>query len=406
MMLNIPSQSSPRIRLLGVVVLLVAVIDSHATRSFAQELPSLESKETEFSAADVTAAQQFGQTLGVADWLGPLAPVALSPFFGIACLSGMALYGQGWVSPDNPFLGENSPLHNPAVFWTFMILTLITSIPRLTKVSKPFAQAVDQVEAWAGIITLIALKMMVGEAAPDSDQLPVAQLAMVQAGVLSFSANTLLMIAGVINVFVINAVKFFFEVLIWITPIPTIDAIFEVANKSVCAVLMAIYGYSPTIATGINLAMFLAAAVVFRWVYRREVFFRTALVDAAWSLFAPPGKIANRELTVFPTADFGTIPARAKCRLCRTEVGWTLVQQSWLQKHSVVEILDSDWAAELDAGYLTNSIKLTGTHSATLTFSRWYNARLPELAAAMGAKLNQQDAAALGDRSGLKTEMS
>ncbi len=376
-----------------------------STTTSGQELPETPARSSDFSAGDVAAAQQFGQTLGVADWLGPMAPVALSPFFGIMCLSGMSLYGKGWVSADNAFLGEGSPLHNPAVFWTFLILTLITSIPRLTKVSKPFAQAVDQVEAWAGIITLLALKMMMGQAAPDSGDLPVAQLAMVQAGVLSASANTLLMIAAAINVFVINAVKFFFEFLIWITPVPTIDAIFEVANKTICAALMAIYGYSPTIATAINLAIFVAAAFVFGWVYRREVFYRTALMDAAWALVSPPKEVAEPELTVFPAAEFGEIPPRARCKLRRTDNGWTLTQQRLLGSNVMVALVDDECAAELDAGYLTNSLIISGNQSGTLTFSRWYNGLLPELATAMGATLNAQDAAVIRDRSGLQTEM-
>jgi len=372
----------------------------------AQELPepqALEARETQidFSAADVTAYQQFGQTLGVADWLGPLAPVALSPFFGILCLAAMSLYGGAWISPDNAFLGDASPLHNPAIFWTFLVLTLITSIPRLTKVSKPFAQAVDQIEAWAGIITLLALKLMMGAEAPDLEQ-----LSMVELGIVSATTSTLLMVAAAINVFVINTVKFFFEVLIWITPIPAIDAMFEVANKSACAVLMAIYGYSPTIATGINLVMFVAAAFVFSWVYRREVFFRSALLDAVWAFFAAPKSVAESELVVFPAAVLGPFPARTRCRLRKTESGWTLVQPRFLRSDILVEIASGECTAELDAGFFTNTIKFSGTPAGDLTFSRWYNGCLPELASRMGACLNQQDAAAMGDRSGLRGELS
>lgn len=367
----------------------------------AQELPESEPPKEDLSAADVAAYQQFGQKLGVADWLGPLAPVALSPFFGILCLSAMSLYGGDWVSADNAFLGDASPLHNPAIFWTFLVLTLITSIPRLTKVSKPFAQAVDQVEAWAGIITLLALKLMMGADAPELEQ-----LSMVELGIVSATTSTLLMIAGAINVFVINTVKFFFEVLIWITPIPAVDAIFEVANKVACATLMAIYGYSPTIATGINLVMFVIAAFVFSWVYRREVFFRTALLDAVWAFFAPPKGVTDPELVVFPAAEVGPFLARTRCRLHKTESGWTLTQQRFLRSDIRLEIPAGDCTAELDAGFFTNTIKLSGTPAADLTFSRWYNQCLPDLADKMGAQLNAQDAAALADRSGLQAEMS
>ena len=53
----------------------------------AQERESLREERASISEAEIVAAQQFGQTLSIAEWLGPMAPVALSPFFGITCLS-------------------------------------------------------------------------------------------------------------------------------------------------------------------------------------------------------------------------------------------------------------------------------------------------------------------------------
>ncbi|MFN9720441.1 MAG: hypothetical protein ACK58L_17215, partial [Planctomycetota bacterium] len=164
------------------------------------------------SAAEITEVQQFGQSLSFAEWLGPMAPVALSPFFGITCLSALTLFGGDWIAKGNPLLGDNSPLHPPTVFWTFLALTILTSLPRLTKVSKPFAQALDQLEAWSGIITMLVMKFLLTKTSSNS--------ALAQAGLLEFSSETLLMLAAVVNIFVINTVRFFFEVLIWLTPIP------------------------------------------------------------------------------------------------------------------------------------------------------------------------------------------
>lgn len=365
-----------------------------------QELSNKPPGAEDFSAADVAAAQQFGQTLGIADWLGPLAPVALPPFFGITCLSGMALYGRGFVSADNAFLGEQSPLSNPAVFWTFLILTLITSIPRFTKVSKPFAQAIDQIEAWAGIITLITLKVLMASHASTAEEMPVVEL-----GLVSLTLDTLLMIAAAINIFVINAVKFFFEMLIWMTPVPAIDAVFEVVNKTACAVLMAIYGFSPTIATTINLILLGFSLLVFRWIYRREVFFRTMLLDAVWSIVRPRRSISNCSLQVFPVQEFGPFPARTRCRLERTETGWTLTQQRLLRSDVMLTVDATDCAATIECGYLTNCLKVSGRHGIDLTFSRRYNACLPELANALNASCSIPESNATFRREALRTEL-
>jgi hypothetical protein len=383
------------------IVLSIAVAAVVWIPATAQELPDPLGSDNDFSASDVVAAQQLGQTLGVAEWLGPLAPVALSPFFGITCLAGMSLYGQGWISADNAFLGEGSPLHNPAVFWIFLGLTLLTSIPRFSKVSKPFAQAVDHAEAWSGIITMVVLRFMLAAVAPDAEQAEVVQM-----GVLSTPADTLLMIAAAVNIFVINAVKFFFEMLIWITPIPTIDAIFEVGNKMTCGVLMAIYGYSPTIATGINMVMFVVAAILFRWMYRREVFFRSMLLDALSAFVLPSKMVRKPELNVFPVQAIDCIPARARCVLHRHDSGWTLTQRRMMRQDVTVEFVTAEHSASVTSGWLTNRLDLVGSLSGQLTFSRRLNHCLPELAESMGADLAAYEETAIRDHSGLKAEMA
>ncbi|MCR9198201.1 MAG: hypothetical protein NXI04_06130 [Planctomycetaceae bacterium] len=405
------SCSSPHfVRQLMLAVFLLLTVVSLDGRG--QSASRAGNREAPISSAEIAQAQQLSQSLGVADWLGPLAPVALSPFFGIACLSGLALYGQGFVAPDNAFLGEASPLHNETVFVVFLILTVLTSVPRFTKVSKPFAQAVDQVEAWAGIITMLVLKFLVqqtagldAETAGQPALLPDQTVVLMSP--LSFTISTLLAIAAIINVFVINTVKFFFEVLIWITPIPTVDAIFEIANKAACAFLMAVYGYSPTLATVINLALFLAAAIVFRWVYRREVFFRTMLMDACWAMLAPPQQ-AKSEISVFPVSEFGPFAARTRCRLQRLDSGWRLVQPGLIAADTVLEISQQASQLELETGYFTNVLRVTGEVSGELTFSRYYNSQLPQLAECLGASLNVQDpqTPAASRLTGLKTELS
>lgn len=394
-----PTGSISRLRLLTLVACVVLIITSLRAQD-----PGADASETsatshrEVSAAEIAAAQTLGETLGIAEWLGPLAPVGLSPFFGITCLSGMSLWGKGWVSADNPLLGQHSPLNNSVVFFTFLVLTLVTSAPRLTKVSKPVAQALDQVEAWAGIITMIALKVIL--AAGHSE--PAAE---VQLGAMSLTVDALLIIAAAINILVINAVKFFFEVLIWITPVPAIDAAFEVANKLICGLLMAIYGVSPSAATALNLIILGASLLVFRWIYRRQLFFRTILVDALWSMIAPPKTVSTSGVTVFPVADFGPFAARTRCVLSKSEGGWVLRNPRWLRPDVIVELDDTRCSAEMRRGYFSNSIRLSGDNNVTLTFSRYYNNRLQELADTIGVSFGAVEAGAVAAPAGLKAEL-
>ena len=217
-------------------------------------------------------------TISTMEWLGPLAPIAISPFFGLACLCAISQYGDG-VLPLNAFVSDNPVLQNPAVLWTFVVLTIVTSLPRLTKVSKPVGQAIDQLEAWSGIITIIIIRFA-GAAEPATDATAMMAVpAVLQCGFLSVSADMLFSVAAIVNILVINTVKFFFEVSVWLMPFPFVDAMLEAANKSVCAALMAVYAFSPMWATILNLVIFLACFAVFRWVKRQTAYMRTILWD-------------------------------------------------------------------------------------------------------------------------------
>ncbi|MDG1896193.1 MAG: hypothetical protein P8J37_14920 [Fuerstiella sp.] len=283
----------------------------------------------------------------------------------------------------------------------FLILTLITSIPRLTKVSKPFAQAVDQIETWAGIITMLTLRFMVRAETPDA-----AELAVIHMGFVSFGTDSLLMIAAIINIVVINTVKFIFEMLIWITPVPTADAIFEVANKTMCAALMVVYGFSPTLATVINLATFAVALVLFGWAYRRQIFLRAVMLDTVWAMCVPPKAVSEKPLIVFPVSAIGPFPARARCTLTSTDSGWILRHERIFRGDLVLEVSADEYSADLSPGFITNCIRLRGETTANLTFSRWYNALLPELATSLDVTFNNSNTAAMQDRAGLKAELT
>lgn len=335
--------------------------------------------------AEIVAAQQFGQSLSIAEWLGPMAPVALSPFFGVACLSGLSLFGGDWVAQSNPLIGPNSPLHDNRVFFIFLILTLLTSIPRLTKVSKPFAQAADHLESWSGIITMLVLRYMVSSETMAEN----APVAVVQSGLISFSADFVLMLAAAVNIFVISTVRFFCEVLVWLTPVPVLDAVFELSNKVICATLAALYAWSPLLALSLNAAIFFGALLVFGWVHRREIFFRILLFDLLRAWMSSPNPELASSLTVFPVRCVGAISARARCQLHAVEGGWMLTYHRWFGR-SVEVLLSEHSRPRLKAGVFSSTITCTDP-VIELTTSRLYSASMPGLASKFRLELSQNE---------------
>ena len=323
---------------------------------------------------------QVSQQITAVEWLAPLAPVALSPFFGIALLSGMACFGPAWLQ-ENALLSDASPLSSPIVFWVFVGLTILTSLPRMSKVSKPVAQVADFVETYSAIIILIAMKLMTslsGDPAPQTALL-------VQAGFLSLSYDVLIAIAMAVNIVVINSVKFFFELLVWITPVPALDACFEIANKALCAALMAIYAVSPMAALLLNILLFLICLSVFGWVRRRETFYRHVLMDYVLGWFNPArGNSPPQRLVVYPAYDTGPIKRRSRCHLMRGDTGLQLVHNRWWRGPDSVPLQGQPY---LDRDWWTNS--LVWSDGVQLTFTRRYDSCLDQLAEQFGATIHE-----------------
>jgi len=307
-----------------------------------------------------------------------MAPIALSPFFGIACLAALSQYGAEWI-PGNTFLSGNAILNDPVVLWMFVGLTLLTSLPRLTKVSKPMAQAIDQLETYAAIITILIIRWYAGsiETPPE---VAMAEVQVVQMGFFSFTADSLLSIAAIINILVINSVKFFCEVMVWLTPFPFVDALLEAANKSVCAGLIAIYAYNPMIATVLNLILFAVCLVAFRWTQRRVTWLRSVLVDPIWARIRPSyGQPTDGSLVVFAQKAFGPFPAKARIELTPNDAGWSLKQRQWFFADKELQLDRATSQLSLSSGIVTNRIEVTGPESGNLLFTQRYGGELTNL---------------------------
>lgn len=210
------------------------------------------------AAADLAVADKVANAVPWSEFMGPLAPIALSPFFGLACLSGISLLTTRGLLPDNSFLHGHPVLTHPAIFAAFLILAIATSLPRLTKVSKPWAQICDYLETYAGIVAVIVVQMVAryAESEPPDVLLP--------AGLGQITLSTLLAGLSILNLLVIHAVRFFFELLVWLSPIPLLDALFETTNKVMCAGLMTLYAFSPWLALALNTLTFLVCLAMFK----------------------------------------------------------------------------------------------------------------------------------------------
>lgn len=291
------------------------------------------------SSLDTVTAENgrdFMQQLGLSDWLGPLAPIALSPFFGLALLSGIATYGPQWMQERSIMFQANRALDSPALFWTMAVLALFTSLPRLTKVSKPLGLAAEKLETSSAIIILIAVRLLGSQFQTDSSASQIAsQQLFLSAGLGAMSLNVALSAVAALNVVVINVVKLFCEFLVWLIPVPVIDALIEAMNKSICAGLMALYCYSPSLATCVNLLLLLICLLIFGWIYRRLKYYQEMIVGPALAwLF--PSWFAQRDtqFTAFVDDSPFELPRYTRVRVSQSGPDhYDIVGRRWLRSY-------------------------------------------------------------------------
>ncbi len=337
------------------------------------------------SANDMNKVNRLAGSVQVCEWLGLLSPIAISPFFGIAMLAGMSQFGSDAL-PFNEFTSDSPILSNPATFWIFLLLTLVTSLPRLTKVSKPAAQAIDQLETYAAIITIVLLRVL---AASTDGTATEAQVVVMQAGMFAFSADVLMSIVAIINIIVINTIKFFFEVSVWLIPLPMVDAALEVANKSTCVALMGIYAYNPALATGINLLLFVGCLWAFYWVKRRTTYLHTLLWDPLWAMVSPRYAVPQDRLTVFPQQAIGPFKAKSKLTMQVTESGWSLTQYRFLLPTKRILLESSENTLALAKGLVANRIEMADGNR--LLFSRRHAQHFSALAEQLNLQTTNTD---------------
>ncbi|MDP1561141.1 MAG: hypothetical protein Q8M16_07065 [Pirellulaceae bacterium] len=285
---------------------------------------------------------------------GLLSPLAMSPFFGITVLSGLSqLENTQWggaILADYTMVAENPVLKHPATFWVFLVLTILTSLPRMTKVSKPIAQALDWVESYSVLlITLImfgiGMSMADASVATGATGVSVERSAMtpVQAGVFSFTLGGLLMVAAIVNFVVVKSVRFMFEMLIWISPIPFVDAVFEIINKVVCLGLLILYAISPLAALVVNVLIFAACVVVYRWAKRRLDYHWHFWLEPWWQwLFPSYRPFDGRHLWCFAEQDFGPFQKYDRLQVYLWEGKWMIIRYDWFWRKKVHEFTHDD----------------------------------------------------------------
>lgn len=289
------------------------------------------------------------QNADLIEVFGPVLPIALSPFFGVTLTSLASVLAAEGVF-ENEFLATHPVLSNWYVFSIFLILTILTALPRYTKITGQLGLFIAKIEDYAGLIILLIIQITPSIFNPIQAE----QTTVYQAGMIDFSYASLIATLSVINMYVIKVVRYFFDLLIYVSPIPAIDAAFDTIKKSFIIFLILVYAINPVVAFVINVIFFITSAIMFRWVNRRAVYFENIYVNPLKAKILKrypslvdenlPRKIAQKHdflqfaIKAFPLQRMGTFKRKMKCWLISDNNSLFLYKNRFLLKPRVLDL--------------------------------------------------------------------
>lgn len=213
---------------------------------------------------------------------GPAPALASSPFLGLAVLTGAALVvDQPFIAnSDSAFVRElrqNLILRQArgyASWWLFailLVLALVTMALNSGKLQGSIGKGAHLVEA--GLVAAVYIAMIVqalGSGGNASTLAPQPSHGLVLAGfvpALDFGRVTLVITAA-IALAPFMFVRFAFDVLVWISPFPLIDLLFQIAKTILTLFFLAIYLMNPIAAALLALLFYIPALLLLPWASR------------------------------------------------------------------------------------------------------------------------------------------
>ncbi len=288
--------------------------------------------------------------MDILEVFGPVLPIALSPFFGVAITSLASILASEGVF-NNEFLATHPILSNWWIMGIFLILTVLTALPKYTKITGQLGLFIAKIEDYAGLIILVIIQI-----APTLfNSEPSDTVAVVyKSGFFEFSYGTLIAAASVANMYVIKVVRFFFDFLIFLSPIPAIDSAFDTIKKTFIILVVGLYVINPLLAFILNVIIFTASAIMFSWVNKRVVYFENIYVNPLKiKIFKNPPDLIDKHLPrkiaknheflqfavkAFPLKRMGTFKRKMKCWLVSDNNSLFLYKNRFILKPRILDL--------------------------------------------------------------------
>ncbi len=208
--------------------------------------------------SDVQSA--LDQNRSLVEQFAQLAPMGINPYVTVFLTSLCSKIGF-----HNDFVATNPFFNNWFIVILFGILFLFTALVgtifKTNKATAPIGLADDYLSNHAALI-INGFVMLAPTILSDA---PILGEIVYQAGIISVSFQTvLILIVSTYFLIIVMTVRFFTDILIFLSPIPLIDSILEIIKIVVTAAFVFISIISPVTSVVISGLMFLTALLFYR----------------------------------------------------------------------------------------------------------------------------------------------
>lgn len=277
------------------------------------------------------------------------APMALSPFWTLFITALVSTLGI----ETTPF-ASNPLLNNNIVLVLSFVMVLVTTLPSMTKVSKPIALAAKFLEDQASYFIFVLLMLAQNMAQPENQM----QQGLITFGIFDMPFLTLLLIGLVIPYFmVVMTVRYFLEILIFLSPLPLLDGLFELAQKGGTLFLIFLFFVFPWLGFALSILIFFISFLFFKravkttnffeYIYIQPILFRGFRKKQSLSSDHTPAKIKKHfsdtvlSIRCLTTKQIGRIPSKSKVWLVRNDEKLFVCRLRFLKPLTAVEIYPS-----------------------------------------------------------------
>ena len=263
---------------LFLVTLLLCLNASWAARPALAASPSSAADSTaEVSPRDAFKSQQaealrLGKKLE--QLFGYVPAVACTPYLGLAAISGAALladteYARSSSNPIVRGICDSAPVQSArryssgALFGLLAFMALMSFVLSSGKIRATLGKLLGMAEGTLGVLAYGALSISAFAAPALAAEPP-------RIAILGFDVPRAIVLGLAISLGLgaMLVVRLAFDVLIWLSPFPLVDFLFEVAKNVLSLGLLALYFASPALAAGLAVVLLLVSLILYGWAIR------------------------------------------------------------------------------------------------------------------------------------------